>query len=117
MKNTSVLVQGDLCLFNLSPSVGHEFQGKRPALIIQSDKQIAKSNLITIMPLTSNLNNCLEDDILLIRNDNNNLFADSVVKVYNIVSVDYERFINKIGKIDNKTLIKVKSYLKKHFEI
>ena len=111
------LKQGDLCLFDFSPSIGHEFQGKRPALIIQSDNQITKSSLITVMPLTSNLNNHLKDDVFVMANFKNKLFVDSIIKVYNIISLDYERFVNKIGCVDGDTMIKVKEYLRKHFEI
>jgi len=111
------LKQGDLCLFNFDPSAGHEFQGKRPAVVIQSDQQILKSNLVTVIPLTSNLNNCHNDDFIIKKNNNNKLYSDSVAKVYNIISFDYQRFINKIGRVDYNILLNLKQYLKKHFDI
>lgn len=111
------LKQGDICLFNFNPSVGHEFQGKRPALVVESDEQILKSNLVTVMPLTSNLDNCLPDDILVARDSVNRLIADSVIKVYSIISLDYARLVNKIGSLDAERLGEVKSYLKKHFSL
>lgn len=111
------LKQGDLCLFNFDPSAGHEFQGKRPAVVIQSDQQILKSNLVTVIPLTSNLNNCHSDDFIIKKNNNNKLYSDSVAKVYNIISFDYQRLINKIGKVDVDVIDHIKKYLKVHFEI
>ena len=51
--------QGELWLVQFLNSVGHEFKGARPALIIESDLQISKSNVFTILPLTSNINNKL----------------------------------------------------------
>lgn len=115
MNSRVKLRQGDLCLFNFNPSTGHEFQGKRPALVIQSDEQIGRSSLITVIPLTSNINNCLEDDILVKVTSRNRLYSDSVIKVYNIISLDYRRFINKIGVVEGGILDKVKKYLIKHF--
>ena len=109
--------QGDLYLINFNPSVGHEYQGKRPAIIIQANIQIRKSNLITVMPLTSNIENCLNDDIIVRKNRINRLISDSVIKVYNIISFDYKRLINKIGVADEVILNQVKDYLKKHFGV
>lgn len=117
MSNKINLKQGDLCLFNFNPSTGHEYQGKRPALIIQADEQIKKSNLITIIPLTSNLENCLSEDIIIKKDKHNRLISDSVIKVYNIISFDYERFVNKIGRVEDVVMDDVKGYLKKHFGI
>ena len=117
MSNKPVLKQGDLCLFNFDPGVGHEFQGKRPALVVQADAQIRKSSLITVLPLTSNINSRRDDDIILHPDVNNNLYLESVIKVYDVMSVDYERFINKIGFSSVEILQSVKNYLKKHFDL
>lgn len=111
------LRQGDLCLFNFNPSIGHEYQGKRPALVIQANGQIRKSSLVTLVPLTSNLDNRLNDDIVIVKDENNKLISDSVIKVHNIISFDYNRFINKIGRIESGTVDEVKAYLKKHFDL
>ena len=111
------LRQGDLCLFNFNPSIGHEYQGKRLALVIQANEQIRKSSLVTLIPLTSNLDNCLNDDIVIAKDENNKLISDSVIKVYNIISFDYNRFINKIGRIEDKPLKAVQGYLIKHFNL
>jgi mRNA-degrading endonuclease toxin of MazEF toxin-antitoxin module len=111
------LRQGDLCLFNFNPSIGHEYQGKRPALVIQANEQIRKSSLVTVVPLTSNLDNRLNDDIVIAKDEDNRLISDSVIKVHNIISFDYNRFINRIGRIENSTMDGVKKYLKKHFNL
>ena len=36
---------------------GHEYIKDRPAVIIESDLQLKKSNVFTILPITSNINN------------------------------------------------------------
>jgi len=108
---------GDLFLVDFNPGTGHEYQGKRPALVIESDKQIKKSNLITILPLTSNLDNRVVDDIFIKVNKDNRLKFDSIIKVYNIISFDYSRFVNKIGEVDREILKKARNYLLKHFDL
>lgn len=71
--------QGEIWLVKFLEDIeGHEFKKERPAVIIESDLQLKKSNAITILPLTSNINNCLDDDILLLPNNYNNLFTDFI---------------------------------------
>lgn len=108
---------GDIYFVNFAPSVGHEFQGIRPAVVIQSNKQLAKSNLVTVMPLTSKINKAHRDDVLIKRTNVNGLFHDSAIKVHNIESFDQARFIGRIGKLGDDDLRKINNYLKIHFGI
>lgn len=96
-------------------SIGHEYIGKRPALIIQSNQQLKLSNLVTVMPLTAQIDNCQSDDILVSKDGQNLLYKNSVIKVYHVESFDRERFVGKIGNVNDETLAKVKNYLKAHF--
>lgn len=109
--------QGEIWLVKYLDGVGHEYQKNRPALIIESSNQIKKSNVYTVIPLTSNLRNKTNDDILVLKNSNNNLFADSLLKTHHIQSFDKVRFIKMIGSINNAVLKKIKSYLKIHFDL
>ena len=106
---------GDIIWTQFSPSVGHEFQDKRPAVVIQSNQQIASSNLVTIMPMTGNLENKTVDDIIIEPDGENKLARTSVIKVYNIESSDYKRLLGKIGRCDKIILDKIKKYLRIHF--
>lgn len=108
---------GEIYLVDFDKTVGHEYKGKRPALIVQSNKQMRMGNLITIMPMTSQTDNCISDDILISKNRQNRLFNNSVIKVYQISSFDRLRFINRIGVAESETMNSVKSYLKKHFDL
>ncbi len=108
---------GDVVWTEFDPSVGHEFQNKRPAIVIQSSEQSRKSNLVTVVPLTSNTQNLTQDDILISADSENNLKADSVAKVYYVTSFDYSRFSKKIGKINTDTVSLIKAYLRKHFDL
>jgi len=108
---------GDIVWVEFDPSVGHEYQGKRPAIVVQSDEQLAKSNLVTIIPLTSQRNNATPDDVLIEANTTTNLKSDSIAKVYCLTSFDYIRFEKIIGKINKESIVKIKNYFKKHFGI
>ncbi len=84
---------------------------------MQSDKQLKKTNLVTIIPLTSQKDNRMPDDILVEVCKENNLMSDSLAKVYCIMSFDYARFDKVIGKINEDIATKIKDYLRRHFDI
>ena len=113
----SEIKYGDIIWTDFDFSVGHEFREKRPAIVIQSKEILSRSNLATVIPLTSNINNKIADDIVVTPNKGNGLISASVIKVYNIVSCDYSRLLKLIGVADRETLIEIKKYLKKHFDL
>ena len=106
---------GDIVLVKFDPSVGHEFQDKRPAIVVQSNEQLRKSNLATVIPLTSNTGNSISDDVVIIANSDNKLRTDSVAKVHHVMSFDYSRFDKRIGVVSTGVSSLLKDYLKKHF--
>jgi mRNA interferase MazF len=108
---------GDVVWVVFDPSVGHEYQNKRPAIVVQSNEQLKKTNLVTIIPLTSQKDNQTSDDILVEANMGNNLMSDSLAKVYYLTSFDYVRFEKVIGRIDEEVSVKIKNYLRKHFDL
>lgn len=108
---------GDILWVQFEPSVGHEFRGKRPALVIQSDEQLAKSNLITVVPLTGKINKKMKEDIIINPDSANGLSCSSVVKVFEIISIDGQRIDGKIGQADANIMTQMQKYLKVHFNI
>jgi mRNA-degrading endonuclease toxin of MazEF toxin-antitoxin module len=108
---------GDIVWAEFNPSIGHEYQDKRPAIVIQSDEQLKRSNLVTVIPLTSQSGNIIGDDIIISADQENNLRVDSVAKVYCLTSFDYLRFVKKIGRIREEEALLIKNYLKKHFNL
>ena len=109
--------QGEIWLVKFLNSVGHEYKKERPALIIEADSQIKKSSVFTIIPLTSNLNNKIKDDILVARDNQNKLFCNSILKVHHIQSFDKFRFTKRIGVVKKDLFEQVKNYLKTHFNL
>ena len=108
---------GDIWLVSFTPSQGHEYKNDRPALIIQSNSTLAKTSLVTIIPLTSNLEKRMQDDVIVEKSSKNRLFVTSVAKVNCISSFDRSRFKKKIGEIEEEILEEIKNYLKIHFSL
>lgn len=107
--------QGEIWLVNYPEGAGHEYFKERPVLIVESDEQIAKTKIFTVMAMTSNTDNCVDEDVVVTTDRYNNLHSDSVLKAHHIQSFDISRFIKRIGKVKEEILAIVKQYLKIHF--
>jgi mRNA interferase MazF len=98
-----VFQKGQLWLVNFEPSFGHEYQKIRPAIIIQHNDTINFGNLLTIVPISSQLTTITELDILIKATSNNRLMKDSLIKTKHISSFDKRRFIKLIGICEQNT--------------
>lgn len=47
--------KGEIYLVNFDPTIGHEVKKKRPALIVSNDIHNQYSPLVTVAPLSSNI--------------------------------------------------------------
>ena len=115
MKDT--ITYGNIWWVSFAPSMGHEFQGRRPATVIQADSALRRTNLVTVMPLTSQVIKLHGDDILIKADKRNNLYVDSLVKVHHIESFDRARFLKQIGHMNNGDMEKIREYLTVHFAL
>jgi len=109
--------QGEIWLVKYDPSIGHEFQKTRPAVIISSNLSLKYSNLITVMAIAGGFSSSFANNIGIAKNNLNKLIVDSTINVCHISSFDEKRFIKKIGEVNNSVLSKIKIYLKKHFDL
>ena len=104
---------GQIWLVNFDPSFGHEYKKVRPALIIQNDEYIESSDLLTVIPISSQITKQTELDILLRKDTQNRLMANSLIKTKQISSFDKRRFIKLVGSVNEDTMEKVKTNIKK----
>jgi len=96
--------RGQIWLVNFDPSVGHEYKKVRPALIIQHDRYIPLSTLVTVIPLSSQTAKQAALDVLIKKDIQNRLMKDSLLKTYQISSFDKSRFIKHIGILSNPVM-------------
>jgi len=88
---------GDIWLVALSDAKGHEQRGERPAIIVGGANGLV---LVLVVPLTSNISTARFSHTLPISPDaHNGLDVESVVLVFQIVSLDRERFVHRIGTV------------------
>jgi len=89
--------QNEIWLINLDPTIGAEIKKIRPAVII-NDNALGKLPLKIIVHKPSN---------------QNGLTKISSVDCFQIRSVSQQRFVRKIGIIDNETQERIKSAISK----
>lgn len=110
--NVTEVKRGDIWLVNLDPTVGHEINKSRPALIIQNDIGNKYSPVTIIAPITSqNIEKIYPIEVFLTK-EGHNLEKDSKVLLNQIRSIDKERLIKKVSKVNEITLAKVNEAVK-----
>jgi len=107
--------RGQLWLVNFDPSFGHEYKKIRPALIVQHDRYIFTSTLLTIIPLSSQLAKRMVLDVVIPKGAQNRLMKDSLLKMSQISSFDKRRFIKYIGILNDEVLRQVDTQIKCFF--
>ncbi|GEM_PF-248499 len=111
----SSLQCGQIWLVNFDPSFGHEYKKVRPALIVQNSEYIESSDLLTVIPISSRTAKQSDLDIVLKKDLQNRLMADSLIKTKQISSFDKRRFIKLVGFVNEEIMEKVKNNIKSFF--
>ncbi len=57
--------RGQIWLVNFDPGIGHEYKKTRPALIVQKDRYIDDHALLTVIPISSQIDKPGELDIAI----------------------------------------------------
>lgn len=103
-----IVRRGDIFYADLSPVVGSEQSGVRPIVIIQNDIGNKYSPTIIAVAITSKIKNKMPTHIE-IEGTKYGLEKDSVILAEQIRTLDKSRLKEKVGKLDKKTLDKVKN--------
>lgn len=100
--------RGEIYLTALDPTLGHEINKTRPALVIQNDLSNRLTGTIIVAPITSTVRFPLNPvHVLLAADQTTGLSAMSVALLSQIRTVDRLRFIRRLGHIDDQTLERV----------
>jgi len=109
--------KGEIYLVNFDPTIGHEAKKKRPALIISNNIHNQYSPLVTVAPLSSNINKVYPFEVYVSKKSTG-LNENSKIMIIQLRSVDQKRLINKIGNIeDNKIINQINKVISEHFAL
>lgn len=100
-------VQGEIWWVDFEPSIGREYQKRRPAVIVSSNRALQTNKLIAIVPVTSSDGNSSPYDLEILKDASNKLFKDSYAKVDSLTSFDRVRFIKKIGQLKGADMVEL----------
>jgi len=92
--------RGEIWLVDLTDARGHEQGGERPALTMGQ-----ANGLVAVVPFTTNLRTIrFSHTVSVPPAPYNGLDRESVALVFQIVALDRERFIHRIGNLDEQEL-------------
>ena len=101
------LKRGNIYLVNFDPTLGSEVQKTRPALILQNDTANQYSPITIVAALTSKFDDNIYPTEVFIKSPEGGLGIDSVILLNQIRSIDKQRLVKRIGKLDSVTMIQV----------
>jgi len=96
--------RGDVVLCDLSPVVGTEQRGIRPAIVLQIDRANAVSPHTIIAPFTTKIRRALLPSHVFVPAGVGGLNKDAVVLCEQIRVVDKHRIVKNLGHLDDSYL-------------
>jgi mRNA interferase MazF len=97
--------RGEVWTVSLDPTVGHEVNKTRPAIVVTNDVYNTHNWVVVVMPVTSH--DQAEYDQVLIQPPEGGLAKTSVTLPDQIRAVDRRRLVRRLGKLKPATLQKV----------
>ena len=108
--------QGDVFWVNFDPTVGAEVKKIRPAVVVSNDVNNEHSPIISIAPITTNINRVYSFEVE-IPAGTASLSNRSKVMVNQTRAIDKLRLHQVIGSLPESILLKIKYALKLHYDI
>jgi len=121
MTSTITLRPGDIWNVELtlkqSDIIGYEQGNTRPCMVI-GDYSHLNINIATIIPLTSQKNALRFPYTYLIKKDKNNgLKSESIALIFQLRSLSYIRFQDKIGYVTRDNLTQIKTLITNYLNL
>lgn len=101
-----VIRQYEVYLISLNPAIGHEIKKVRPCVIISPDEMNKNISTVIIAPMTT------QSRFYPTRIPLKFTGKDAWIVLDQLRTVDRKRLIEKLGKIDQKTINQLKSIIK-----
>lgn len=103
---------GDIYLVEIPVSGGHEQEGVRPAIIVQTSENIEKVPTVLIVPFTTQIRTSNFPFTFIVEPDSNNsLTSTSVALVFQLRAIDKKRLKTKIGSLKPDDMLILKQHI------
>ncbi|CAM3421568.1 mRNA interferase [Deinococcus saxicola] len=108
--------RGDIFLVNFSPARNNEANFTRPAVVVTNNASNAQNVVITVVPLTSNIEWVYSFQLLL-PNERTELDADSKAQVEQIRSVALSRVLRRLGHVPEDLMRELDGRIRLHLAL
>ena len=110
MPRTPAVRRGDVWLVSLDPTVGHEIQKTRPAVVVTANTYNDLNWLVLVVPLSSR--DRAEYDQVLVEPPEGGLDKTSVTLPDQLRAVDKRRLVRRLGRVNDQTLSRIDRVLR-----
>ena len=104
--------RGEIYLTALDPALGHEIKKTRPALVIQNDVSNQYSSTTIVAAITSKVSSPSYPNEVVIQPGQSGLTMTSTVRLDQIRTVDRQRLLTCLGRVDASVMQKVDEAIK-----
>jgi mRNA interferase MazF len=106
--------RGDIYYANLNPAVGSEIAKRRPILVVSNNANNRAANIITILPITSNVSKVYPFEVLL-SCENSSLPKVSKVQAQQIRTISKQRIErDAVGELSEELMQLVDAAIRLH---
>lgn len=117
MSNKNIL-RGDVISVNLEPAIGSEQKGvSRPCVVVQNNRGNRTANTTIIVPLTDAEGKKVYPFQAFVQKGVGGMTKDSIARCEQIRTIDQSRIINMMGHLDENTIIRINSALRRSLEL
>jgi len=99
--------RGEVWLVTLDPTVGHEIQKTRPALVVQNDHSNRTAQTTIVAPLTSTIGRRIYPTEVLVAAGEGGRHVSSLILLRQLRCLDRTRLVKRLGAVRGDTLASV----------
>ncbi len=99
--------RGEIYLTALDPALGHEIKKTRPALVIQNDITNRYAMTTVVAAITSRVSTPPYPNEIVVARPGTGLEVVSTIRLDQIRTVDRQRLVRRLGKIDHAAMARV----------
>lgn len=112
-----IVTRGDIFIAQLDPTMGKEIQKTRPVIILSNDVNNTHSDLVTVVPITSQqLAKVYPFEVLLPQNTAG-LLKPSKAKANQIRTIDKIRLTKKVGRLNANAIAELNRAVRVHLDL
>ena len=104
--------RGEIYLTALDPALGHEIKKTRPALVIQNDVTNRFGLTTIVAAITSKVSTPPYPNEVVVQPGGSGLGVVSTIRLDQIRTVDRQRLVKRLGKVDAEVLRRVDEAIK-----